>query len=118
MAEIQTAVNFKVFLFSNKKAMENVTEILNDESFTPYILVKAGASQLFEDLEACVSVLICARILAVYAAISGVEVITVVVKPPHSAAVRILKAHNIPILQRSTIHSVSGEDLESSVRVG
>ena len=38
MAEIQTAVNFKVFLFSNKKAMENVTEILNDESFTRCIL--------------------------------------------------------------------------------
>ena len=38
MGEIQTAVNFNVFLFSNKKAMETVIEILNDESFTPCIL--------------------------------------------------------------------------------
>ena len=98
--------------------MENVTEILNDEYFTLCSLVKAGVSQLFEDLEACVSVLTCTRRLAVCAAISGVVVITVVGKPPHSAAVRVLKGHKIPILQRSTIHSVSGEDLESSVRVG
>ena len=38
MGEIQTAVNFNVSLFSNKKAMENATEILNDESFTLCIL--------------------------------------------------------------------------------
>ena len=38
MGEIQTAVNFNVSLFTNKEAMENVTEILNDESFTPCIL--------------------------------------------------------------------------------
>ena len=80
-------------------------------------VLKLAFSQLFEDLEACGTVLLCARILVSVAAISGVVVITVVVKPPHSTAVRILKAHNIPILQRSTIHSISGEDLESSVRV-
>ena len=38
MGEIQTAVNFNVSLFSNKKAMENVTEILNDKSFALCIL--------------------------------------------------------------------------------
>ena len=98
MGEIQTAVNFNVFLFSNKKAIKNVTKILNDESFTPCILqdymhntvLKLAFSQLFEDLEACLSVLICARTLAGGATISGVVVRTVVVKPPHSAAVRVL----------------------------
>ena len=80
-------------------------------------VLKLAFSQLFEDLEACGTVLLCARILASCAAISGIVVITVVVKPPTSAAVRILKAHNIPILHRTTIHSVSGEDLESSDRV-
>ena len=81
-------------------------------------VLKLAFSQLFEYLEACVSVLTCTRRLAVCAAISGVVVITLVGKPPTSAAVRVLKGHKIPILQRSTIHSVSGEDLESSVRVG
>ena len=98
MEEIQTAVNFNVFLFSNKKAIENVTKILNDESFTLCILqdymhntvLKLAFSQLFEDLEACDSVLICARTLVGGATISGVVVRTVVVKPPHSASERVL----------------------------
>ena len=64
MEEIQTVVYFNLLLFSNMKAMENiVTEILHVATFTSCILVEAGASQLLEDLEACVSVCSCTRIL-------------------------------------------------------
>ena len=66
MEEIQTVVCFNLLLFSNAKAMENiVTEILHVATFTSCILVEASASQLPEDLEACVSVLSCTRILVV-----------------------------------------------------
>ena len=76
-----------------------------------------SVSQLLEDLEACDRVLSCTGRLAGRAAAPGVKVRTRPIEPITATREGVFEGHDIPILHRTTIHCIPGEDLEDGVRV-
>ena len=74
-------------------------------------------SQVLEDPEPSVSILRCTGRLAGPATATRTKVAAIVRHPVTGGVVGIFKAHNVTILHRCTIHSVSGVNLESGVRV-
>lgn len=74
-------------------------------------------SQLFEDPEASGGVFSGTRRFVASAATSGIKTATVIVQPGVVGCVRVFERHYVTILDRGTINSVPGEDLESDVVV-
>ena len=93
-----------------------MNEVLLEHSC--HVIFACGTvSQILEDLEACDRVWVCTRILVGRAAAQGVKVRTRPIQPRTTTPVGKSEAHDIPILHRSTIHCIPGEDLEDGVRV-
>ena len=74
-------------------------------------------SQLLEDPESTVSILPCTGRLAAAATATRTIVAAIVRHPGTRGVVGIFEAHYVTILQRGSIHSVFGVNLESGVRV-
>ena len=74
-------------------------------------------SQLLEDPESTVRILRCTGRLAGAATATRTKVAAIVLHPVTRGVVGIFKAHNVTILQRGSIHSVFGVNLEGGVRV-